>query len=262
MQCTVRAPCRFLIGAILCLYSPARGESLFQRLPEPGRWCRYQTTLLPIREDSPVSRPEQNGQVTVSALNVVEHEGVPHQWIEITNALEAPTTDGDEPDVVETMTYKCLIRRDQLQAGGDPLSHIARGRLQLRDSKPREADVESFTGEGQEDLVVMFVMTKPLVDRTPVTVPNSLPIDGEVLETSEGFTGRLEPVEFADGLTIEGEFSYWTDDSAGFGVLASEFLLNTRRSLDPNTTLDMQIAVQLDLEEQGDGAVSKLPNNE
>jgi hypothetical protein len=245
----------------LCDCAPARAESLFQRLPEPGSWCSYHTTMLPIVEDSPVSRPEQNGQLAISALDIVDHNGVPHQWIEITNAIEVPTADADEPDVVETMTYKCLVRRDQLQAGGDPLASIARGWLKIRDSQPRESDVESFTGEGQEALVLMFVMTRPLVDRMPVTVPNSVRVDGEDFETSEGFTGSLEPIQFADDLTIDGEFSYWTHDSAGFGVLASEFLLNTRRSLGPNTTLKMQIAVQLDLEAQGDGAVSKLPDH-
>ncbi len=94
------------IVACLSLANVARGESLFQRLPEPGQWCRYRTVQFSVVEGSAFSSPEQRGQLTVSALEIVEHNGVAHQWIEITNSIEVATADADEPDVVETMTAR------------------------------------------------------------------------------------------------------------------------------------------------------------
>ena len=267
MRTTSLTRMTIVVAACVSLSNVACAESLFQKLPEPGQWCRYQTILFAIREGSAVSMPEQRGELTVSALDVVEHDGVPHQWIEITNAIEVTAADAEDPGAVstsvrETMTYKCLIQRDQLQAGGDPLAHIARGWLKRPGTEATESNVESFTGVGQEALILMFVMTGPLTNPTDVTVPNSASIGDDEFETSEGVAGALESVEIAEGMEISGDFSYWTHDSAGFGVPASEFLLSVKQTISPNSILNMQIAVQLEISNQGDGAVSKLPDHE
>ena len=237
-----------------------RAESLFQRLPEPGAWCRYDMIMLSQPKELPMALPEQTGRLTVSALDVVEHEGQPHQWIEIEFVIDVPDGTGNAETLSQTLIYKFLVQRDQLEEDGEPLEQIARGWKQMMEAEPVEADVANFGPAEPDALIVRFVFGDPLEDRSPVTIPKRLSLDEEELVSEQGFSGRMPATEVADGLEMEGEITMWTHDSAAFGVLAADFVYDAKISTTPEQTLEMQMAVQLELAETGDGAESKLPD--
>lgn len=252
---------RRLILAVMLIISPGhalRAEGLFQELPEPGKWCRYDTVVLANYEGTPSPVSEQSGELTVSALDVVEHNGRAYQWIEIEFASEVLTRDAGKAPIARTI-YKFLVQRDQLQSGANPLAHVARAWNRESDGELQQVDVANFSSAEAGALVARLVLGEPLENRTQVGIPKRLTLGEEELVSEEGISGKMPSKKVGGGLKMGGQITLWPHESAGFGVLAAEHLYDVEITEEQNGVFTLTIAVQLELAEAGDGAVSKLP---
>jgi hypothetical protein len=204
------------------------------------------------------AQPEQTGKFTVRALEVVEHEGRPHQWVELEMAIDPPVLNGVQVEG-QTVLYKFLVQRDQLAANGDPAAHIAKAWKKLGTAKSAAADWRNFGPEEPGVLMLRMAFGGPLTGAKPVATSKSLKLGEKECSSDKGTTGKLAPFKASDGIEFSGELSFWHDDITAFGVLAAEYLfqvrpLNEKVGLPPG-----EFAIQLDCQESGRGAVSKLP---
>jgi hypothetical protein len=99
----------------------------------------------------------------------------------------------------------------------------------------------------------------PLTETKPVATSKTVKLGEMEFSSDKGTTGKLPPFKASDGIEFSGELSFWHDDRTAFGVLASEYLFHVR-PLNDNVGLPPgEFAIQLDCQESGRGAVSKLP---
>lgn len=236
----------------------ALADGLIRRLPEPGEWCRYGSVLLVSFEGIETAQPEQTGTYTIRALDIVEHEGRPHQWIELEMMINPPVVNGQTLEG-EAVVYKYLVQRDQLTPEGDPARHIVKAWKKLGDAKPAAADWKNAGPEEPGALLLRMGFGGALTEAKPATTRKTLKVGENEKSSDKGTTGKLAPFKAADGIEFSGELSFWQDEKTPFGVLAAEYLFQVR-PLDEKVPLPAgEFAVQLDWQESGKGAVSKLP---
>lgn len=236
----------------------AHADGLFRRVPEPGEWCRYGAVLLVSFEGIETAQPEQTGTFTIRALDVVEHAGRPHQWVELELMINPPVVNGQTLEG-ETVVYKYLVQRDQLTAEGDPAAHIVKAWKRLREAKPAAADWKNAGPEEPGALLLRMGFGGALAETKPVATPKTLKVGEKEISTDKGTTGKLAAFKASDGIEFSGELSFWRDARTAFGVLAAEYLFQVR-PLDEKVPLPAgEFAIQLDWQESGKGAVSKLP---
>jgi hypothetical protein len=236
----------------------AQAEGLFRRIPEPGEWCRYGTVLLVSLEGFDTAQPELTGTFAIRALDVIEHEGQPHQWVELEMVVNPPVVNGETVEG-DTIIYKYLVRRDQLTAEGDPAGHIVRAWKKVREAKPSVADWKNAGPDEPGALLLRMAFGGSLAEAKPVTSRKSLTVGEREISSDKGTTGKLTPFKAPDGVEFSGELSFWQDEKTAFGVLAAEYLFQVRPLNEKVPLPPGEFAIQLDWQESGQGAVSKLP---
>jgi hypothetical protein len=235
----------------------ALAGGLVRRVPEPGEWCSYGTVMLISLDGITTAQPEQTGKFTVRALEAVEHEGRPHQWVELEMQIDPSMLNGVQVEG-QSVLYKFLVQRDQLAADGNPAAHIERAWKKLGMAEPVAAGWQNFGPEEPGVLMLRMAFGGPLTEAKPVAISKTLKLGEKEFSSDKGTTGKLAPFKASDGIEFSGELSFWHDDKIAFGVLAAEYQFQVRPLNDKVELPPGEFAIQLDWQESGRGAVSKL----
>ena len=203
---------------IIILPRPSSAEGLLYQLPEDGTWAQFDVKGEEIDEDG--TKVPLTGTLTLSSVGVVEVNGRPCRWIEI-------SMDGQRGDAVFTTVHKLLIPEHRLARGQDPLKHLVKAwhHYSSIPGGPREVNVSSTSRVRELTLLVGPFLHGPydMLERLERT-----PVESKLGKTDCAGVKGTDRLSLHD-TTWEFTYTIRLHDKSPFGVVAWQAQIASKR---------------------------------